>query len=183
MTRPIRLAAALTLLLCAPMAATAQSGQALGRLFFSRAERSEIDARRTAPAPAVNGPSAGQSMPGLPAANGMPAAAEPSPPGMPPGMPPAAPPGTTPGTPDAGAAQAAAPREMLELNGMLRNSSGRSTVWLNGVPQAGSQGNVRIARGNAPSAVVTLPSGRKVRLKTGQRYDADQEKIKEINEP
>ena len=73
------------------------------------------------------------------------------------------------------------PREQLELNGVLRTSSGRSTVWLNNVPQSGAQN--KFSNRNNKALTVTLPSGKKVLLQPGQRYDLADGRVKDINEP
>lgn len=81
--------------------------------------------------------------------------------------------------------QAAAPAapETLVMNGVLRSSSGRSTVWLNDVPQSGAQNKLSKRGTGAPALTVTLPSGKKVMLKAGQRYDLNEGRVKDINEP
>jgi hypothetical protein len=119
-------------------------------------------------------------------------------PGMPPGMPATmpAPPGM-PGNGSAGmvdpayagnaagqgtidAAPAAAPSQ-LTMNGVLRTSSGRNTVWLNNVPQSGSAN--KFSNRNRQALTVTLPSGKRVVLQPGQRYDLVDGRVKDISEP
>lgn len=172
------------LLFSVVMAMPARAESPIGRLFFSPAERADMDARRTDPARQTSAPStppsaaepAGAS--GQIGAAGQPVDDEQDTPGRPP------PP--MPDTRNAAATADPAPTaraETLELNGILRSSSGRSTVWLNEVAQQGGRDNVRVAGKGVPAATVTLPSGQKVILRTGQRYDAAQHQIKDINEP
>ncbi len=69
----------------------------------------------------------------------------------------------------------------LVMNGVLRSSSGRSTVWLNEVPQSGAHNHFANRRGGA--LTVTLPSGKRIVLKPGQRYDLGEGRVKDVNEP
>lgn len=77
---------------------------------------------------------------------------------------------------------ATAAAEQLKLNGVLRTSTGRSTIWLNNAPQRGAaaQINPRDAR---KALTVTLPSGRRIVLQPGQRYDLVDGRVKDVNEP
>jgi hypothetical protein len=188
----------------------AQSG--LGRLFNSPQERQALDRQRgkavgIAASPAASPAAAtaqvavmGQTaaagqiaVPGQGAQAGVqytvpnvPAGmAGEAPPNTPPGMPPSLPPATPPGLPDAGntdapAAAAAAPSQ-LTMNGVLRLSNGRSTVWLNNVPQGGSAN--KFSNRNRQALTVTLPSGKRVLLQPGQRYDLADGRVKDISEP
>lgn len=92
----------------------------------------------------------------------------------------AAPPGAA-ASPAAPAAPAAP--ETLVMNGVLRTSSGRSTVWLNDVPQSDTQNKLSRRGPASPALTVTLPSGKKILLKAGQRYDLNEGRVKDINEP
>lgn len=69
------------------------------------------------------------------------------------------------------------------MNGVLRSSSGRSTVWLNNVPQSGAQNKLSTRGKKSQALTVTLPSGKKVILQAGQRYDVNDGRVKDINEP
>ncbi|MET0321235.1 MAG: hypothetical protein ABW069_10990 [Duganella sp.] len=190
----------------APAQAQAQVG--FGRLFTTPQERQALDARRgkavaaggvapgDAPAPAAA--DAAGTMAGVPP--GPPAGMPPRMPselpgGAGPGMAPAMPPGMPPDTrPDlqqnmtdpsqagvSGATGDAAPApEQLTMNGVLRTSSGRSTVWLDNVPQ---RGNVKFSNRNSRAVTVTLPSGKRVVLQPGQRYDLADGRVKDINQP
>jgi hypothetical protein len=78
---------------------------------------------------------------------------------------------------------AAPPPETLVLNGVLRSSSGRSTIWLNDQPQRAGQATYARPARNGRGMTVTLPSGQRVLLKPGQRYDLNEGKVKDVNEP
>jgi hypothetical protein len=69
------------------------------------------------------------------------------------------------------------------MTGVLRSSDNRTVVWLNGVPQPGLQNNLSRQGAGSPGLTVTLPSGRKITLKAGQRYDLNESRIKDVNEP
>lgn len=137
-------------------AAPVAAAQPLGRLFNTPAERGQLDSQRNAPP-----------------------AAAPNEVGGPPGMAPADAnqPGANGGTPPP------APPEILVLNGTLRTSGGRSTVWLNDVPQRGKQLQLPQRQRGAAQLTVRLPSGQTVLLKPGQRYDLRDGKVKDVNEP
>ena len=161
-------------------AASAQPS--LGRLFNTPAERLALDANRGKVAAAANAapvaaPAQADFRPlGVP--GNMPPPGAPDnmlPPGAPGNMPPA--PGMAADTPPA---PPPAP-EQLQMNGVVRSSSGRSTVWLNNVPQSGPQN--KFSNRNNKALAVTLPSGKKVLLRPGQRYDLADGRVKDINEP
>lgn len=140
------------------------------------------------PGVAAYQPGGGGPGPAAGAAYNNPAAAAPAPGAMPyiPSPPPGAPvvgapesaampgqPATT-GSPPASA-------EQLQLNGVLRTSSGRSTVWLNNAPQpAGAAAFSQRSRREA--LTVTLPSGRRIILQPGQRYDLAAGRVKDVGE-
>ncbi|WP_374360391.1 hypothetical protein [Pseudoduganella danionis] len=145
-------------LLATFMAGVPDAGaQNLGRLFATPAERDAMEAQRgagTAPA-AVAMPAPGvQPMPGDP---NQPMAGNP-----------------------AAAPVAAAPTTLL-MGGSMRSSSGRSTVWLNNVPQ--NDGLNRFSNTGKADLSVTLPSGQRIVLKPGQRYDLSAARVKDVNEP
>ena len=73
--------------------------------------------------------------------------------------------------------------EQITLNGIVRRSSGKTTAWINQVPQHENetpQGMV-IQQGptSKPSALLLLPSGKKIDLKAGQTLDTAKGKIRE----
>lgn len=158
MSARLRLAA----LLAAWLALPAAAAPTLGRLFATPAERAEMESHR------------GSSAALMPQAGGAPAQAEAAFSGN--------------GAPlidpaQAGAAPAAPPPPppSLVMNGVLRSSSGGSTVWLNDVPQNGAQNHFANRRNSA--LTVTLPSGKRIVLKPGQRYDLGEGRVKDVNEP
>jgi hypothetical protein len=134
-------------------AAPASAQVTLGRLFATPAERAAMDAGR------------GGSAALLPNSQGV----APTP-GMAGG-----PPATDPNAAAAAAAAQAAPASTLTMTGVLRSSDNRSVVFLNGVPQTGLKAG--------PQVLVTMPSGKKILLKPGQRYDLNESRIKDVNEP
>ncbi|MHB1592168.1 MAG: hypothetical protein ACYCTW_11650 [Sulfuricella sp.] len=77
----------------------------------------------------------------------------------------------------------AASTEQITLNGLVRRSSGKTTAWINQVPQNENETTqgiaVRQGKTSKPSAVLLLPSGKKVRLKAGQTFDTAKGKVRE----
>jgi len=74
------------------------------------------------------------------------------------------------------------PIEQITLNGLVRRSSGKTTTWINHLPQNENETPQGVAvRGQAakPSAFLLLPSGKQVQLKAGQTFDAVKGKIRE----
>jgi hypothetical protein len=73
--------------------------------------------------------------------------------------------------------------DRITLNGIVRRSSGKTTAWINRLPQhenETSQGVViQQEQTSKPSAVLLLPSGKKVNLKAGQTFDTGKGKIRE----
>ncbi len=71
----------------------------------------------------------------------------------------------------------------ITVNGLVSRSSGKSTIWINQVPQRENENpqGVTIQQGKTskPSAVLLLPSGKKVEIKPGQTFDAGKGKIRE----
>jgi len=110
----------------------------MGRLFTTPVERTQLDQQRNSSGSAVLAEGAATQM----------AAAAAPPPAMP-----------------AAPAEAAPPApEVLQLNGVLRRSNGKTIVWINNEPQDSSPS----VRGQ--SIPLDL-AGRKVILKPGQSYD------------
>lgn len=81
------------------------------------------------------------------------------------------------------AAQAETPAPPVELNGIVRRSGGKSTVWLNAVAQPTGNDNLTGAARATPGLKVNTPSGQKITLKPGQRYDFNDNRVKEADEP
>lgn len=73
--------------------------------------------------------------------------------------------------------------EQITLNGLVRRSSGKTTAWINQVPQHENETpqGVAVQQGptSKPSAVLLLPSGKKVNLKAGQTFDTARGKVRE----
>ncbi|NHZ94833.1 hypothetical protein [Massilia sp. CCM 8734] len=69
------------------------------------------------------------------------------------------------------AAAPPAPQPMT-VNGFVRCSGGKSTVWVNNEAQDGARNRLS-GPAQAPRVTVTLPSGRKVSVKPGQSVDAN----------
>jgi hypothetical protein len=200
MTRPLT---AVLLAAAVLMLAPARAEIPLKRLFTTPAERARIDAARGASAAAQPGQAASTVQdPALPPgpATALPSGAVPDlppnmtpemmstlqnngplapgmtppvPPGMaPPGMAaPAMPPSTDAATP------APAANPPLVLGGVLKSSHGATTVWLNETAQTTSRANARGA------VSVTLPSGKRIMLKPGQRYDFNEGRVKDVGQP
>ncbi|MQA42804.1 hypothetical protein [Rugamonas aquatica] len=151
------------LVLLAAAAASASAQQVtLGRLFATADERSAMDRQRDA------GGAAPMAQP-----QAMPGATGAAPMAQPPGMPdPNAPP---PGMQPPGAAAAPPPSSAVQLSGVLRGSSGRTTVWLNQVPQ---ENGAQAIPGQG--VALRLSSGRKLIMKPGQSFDPANGNVQEL---
>jgi hypothetical protein len=179
-------APALLSLLAVLLPPSAQAQVTLGRLFSTPAERATMEANRgtsAALAPNSQGQQPAAGTPGGPAGQPQsPVAPDPAMPGAGP-SPGAAPAPAMPGNASA-TADAPPPPPVLVMSGVLRRSDNRTTVWLNDEPQYGAQKSTSQRPGAAtPNVTVTLPSGKKIILKAGQRYDLTEGRIKDINEP
>lgn len=73
----------------------------------------------------------------------------------------------------------APPPEPTVLNGIVKRSGGKNTVWLNQTPQDDAP-DLRAQKG---ALSLRLPSGRQVILQPGQRYDPVDDKVKDAHEP
>lgn len=80
---------------------------------------------------------------------------------------------------DAEPVQPSPPPEPTVLNGIVKRSGGKNTVWLNQTPQDDTP-NLRAAKS---ALSLRLPSGRQVILQPGQRYDPLDDKVKDAHEP
>jgi hypothetical protein len=78
---------------------------------------------------------------------------------------------------------AASATAQITLNGIVRRSSGKTTAWINQVPQNENETPQGIAvqqgKTSKPSALLLLPSGKQVQLKAGQTFDTARGKIRE----
>ncbi|SHN39869.1 hypothetical protein SAMN05192549_11084 [Duganella sacchari] len=136
----------------------------MGRLFSTPAERATMEASRGASATLAPNSQGQQPAPGTPGG-----------PATPPGMP-------APDATGAAPVASAAPLSALTMNGVLRSSGNRTTVWLNDQPQPGMRQQLQ-QRADSALLTVTLPSGKKIVLKPGQRFDLNEGRIKDVNEP
>lgn len=73
--------------------------------------------------------------------------------------------------------------EQITLNGIVRRSSGKTTAWINQLPQHENEApqGIVVQQGqiSKPAALLVLPSGRQVSLKAGQTFDTTKGKIRE----
>lgn len=73
--------------------------------------------------------------------------------------------------------------EQITLNGIVQRSGGKSTAWINQMPQHENETSQGVAvqpgKTSKPSAVLLLPSGKKVQLKAGQTFDTAKGKVRE----
>ncbi|WGG52668.1 hypothetical protein [Rugamonas sp. DEMB1] len=90
---------------------------------------------------------------------------------------------TEPAPGAAGGAAPSAPAQQLVLNGLVRRSNGKSTVWLNEAAQNDERNDLARAGAGATALTVRLPSGKRVLLRAGQRYDTGDGRVKEVHEP
>jgi hypothetical protein len=74
--------------------------------------------------------------------------------------------------------------DQITLDGFVRKNNGKTTVWVNQVPQTGhenAQGITIIQSGHSPSAIsMQLPSGKSIRLKAGQTFDTTNGKVMDV---
>jgi len=70
------------------------------------------------------------------------------------------------------------------LDGFVKKNNGKTTVWINQVPQHGQespQGITILQSGrNAPVVSMRLPSGKNVNLRAGQTFDATNGKVTDV---
>jgi len=71
----------------------------------------------------------------------------------------------------------------ITVSGLVTSSRGKSTVWINQVPQRENENpqGITVLKSTARSTVVPLqlPSGKQVRLKPGQTFDTAKDRIRE----
>ncbi|MCU6498409.1 hypothetical protein LPN04_11440 [Rugamonas sp. A1-17] len=186
--------AALLALLAWPAIHTAPAAAqqvALGRLFATPDERVAMDRQRDAgpaAAPASNDPAAAQQaaqMQQMQQAQQMQQMQQiqqmqqlqqstSQTPGAPPGYVNPDPNAAQP-APQATAQPAPPASSAVQLSGVLRGSSGRTTVWLNQVPQTGG-----VKAGPGPAVSLRLSSGRQLIMKPGQSFDPANGSVQEI---
>ncbi len=74
------------------------------------------------------------------------------------------------------------PSEQVTLNGIVRRSGGKTTAWVNQMPQRENEMQpVTVLKSTAKSPVVPLqlPSGKQIRLKPGQTFDTTKGQVRE----
>lgn len=72
--------------------------------------------------------------------------------------------------------------EQITLNGIVRRNNGKTTVWVNQMPQRENERQgVTVLKSTAksPNVPLQLPSGKQIRLKPGQTFDASKGKVRE----
>lgn len=80
--------------------------------------------------------------------------------------------------PPAPVVQAPPAAQPMTVNGFVRRSSGKSTVWVNNEAQEGARKRFS-GPARAPRVTLTLPSGRSVSVKPGQTVDANDGTVSE----
>lgn len=149
--------------------ATAQQ-LALGRLFATPDERGALDRQRAAgPAAATSDAAAAQQGAQMQQA-------------APPSQLPATPrddgrvdPNGAPPTPSTAEQPTPPASSAVQLSGVLRGSSGRTTIWLNQVPQTAG-----VKAGPGPAVSLRLSSGRRLIMKPGQSFDPASGSVQEV---
>ncbi|HCC53607.1 MAG TPA: hypothetical protein DEQ20_01575 [Desulfobulbaceae bacterium] len=74
------------------------------------------------------------------------------------------------------------PAAQTTLNGFVRRNNGKTTVWINQIPQDEDErqgSKARKSSAKSPDVSMKLPSGKKVRIKPGQTFDSFTGKVKE----
>ncbi|NHZ80330.1 hypothetical protein F2P44_13760 [Massilia sp. CCM 8695] len=84
--------------------------------------------------------------------------------------------------PPAPVVEAAPAPQPMTVNGFVRRSSGKSTVWVNNEAQEGAR-NRFSGPAQAPRVTLTLPSGQKVVLKPGQSVDVNAGTVTDVEKP
>ncbi len=74
------------------------------------------------------------------------------------------------------------PPPPVTLNGVVKRSSGKSTVWLNQTPQNDDNNQLAMPAAD-PSLTLRLSSGRKVVLKPGQTLDLGAQAVHDVHAP
>ncbi|MFB9245167.1 hypothetical protein IV454_22025 [Massilia antarctica] len=84
--------------------------------------------------------------------------------------------------PPAPVVEAASAPQPMTVNGFVRRSSGKSTVWVNNEAREGAR-NRFSGPAQAPRVTLTLPSGQKVVLKPGQSVDMNAGTVTDVDSP
>jgi hypothetical protein len=74
--------------------------------------------------------------------------------------------------------------DQITLDGFVKKNNGKTTVWINQVPQHGRENTqgITIIQSDHHSSVISmqLPSGKSVELKAGQTFDATNGKVSDV---
>lgn len=77
--------------------------------------------------------------------------------------------------------------EKLRVDGFVKRSSGQDTTWVNQQPQSVKQSSRSIIVEQQPSkpplVSLTLPTGKRLKLKAGQTVDVASGKVRDVYEP
>lgn len=77
--------------------------------------------------------------------------------------------------------------EKFSVDGFVKRSSGKDTTWVNQQAQTVSQSSRNIIVQQQPSkpplVSITLPTGKRLKLKAGQTVDVESGKIRDVYEP
>lgn len=77
--------------------------------------------------------------------------------------------------------------QQITLDGIVKRNNGKSTTWINQIPQNGNknlQGVQVLQEHSAPStASLQLSTGKRVNLKAGQTYDIVSGKVEDVIKP
>ena len=86
--------------------------------------------------------------------------------------------------PDKPAAAVVPPSPTTRVDGQVKRSSGKSTVWVDGfaVPDGTQPEGLRVRRGGDPSRVTVIlgEEGRRVELRVGETLDRANGKVKDV---
>jgi hypothetical protein len=74
--------------------------------------------------------------------------------------------------------------DQVTLDGFVRKNNGKTTVWINQMPQHGRENpqGITIVQSGRHSSIVSmqLPSGKSIDLKPGQTFDASNGKVSDV---
>lgn len=77
--------------------------------------------------------------------------------------------------------------EKMRIDGFVKRSSGQDTTWVNQQPQSVQQSSRSVIVEQQPSkpplVSLTLPTGKRVKLKAGQTVDVGSGKVRDVYEP
>jgi hypothetical protein len=77
--------------------------------------------------------------------------------------------------------------DRFSVDGFVKRSSGKDTTWVNQQPQSVKQSSrniiVQQQLSKPPLVSITLPTGKRLKLKAGQTVDVESGKIRDVYEP